>query len=199
MATAAVPGVGERVWRLQLLTLGWMAVEVGVAGVAAWRARSVALGAFGADSVIELLSAGVVLAAQARPERNRLLGKIGGWLLLALAAVIAGTSALALLAGVAPRPSPMGMALLLAAAAVMPWLGRQKRKLARSSGNRALAADAVQSSACAYLAWIALAGLGLNAALGWGWADPVAALGLVPLIAREGWKTTRGEGCGCCC
>jgi len=198
MATAVLPGVRERVWRLQLLTLGWMTVEVGVALWAAGRAHSVALGAFGADSVIELLSAGAVLAAQERPERNRLMGKVGGWLLLALAAVVAGTSGLALVAGVAARPSRMGIALLLAAAAIMPWLGRQKRKLARLSGNRALAADAVQSSACAYLAWIAVAGLVLNAAWGWGWADPLAGLGLVPLIALEGWRMTRGVTCDCC-
>ncbi|HVA64924.1 MAG TPA: hypothetical protein VNF74_14460 [Terriglobales bacterium] len=198
MATAALPGVRERVWRLQLLTLGWMAVEVGVALVAAGRAHSVALGAFGADSVIELLSAGVVLAAQARPERNRLMGKVGGGLLLALAAVVAGTSVVALVAGVAARPSLTGIGLLVAAAAIMPWLGRQKRTLARLSGNRALAADAVQSSTCAYLAWIAIAGLVLNAAWGWGWADALAALGLVPLIAMEGWKMTRGVACDCC-
>jgi divalent metal cation (Fe/Co/Zn/Cd) transporter len=199
MATVALSTAHDRIWRLQLITLAWMTAEVVGAAVTAWRAHSVALAAFGADSVIELLSAGLVLAAQAGPARNKLGGRVGGILLLALTVVIATTSALALANGAVPRTSPFGILLLVAAAVIMPWLSREKQKLARQTGNLALAADAVQSSACAYLAWIAVAGLILNAAFGWHWADPLAALGLIPPIAIEGWRaTTRGAACQCC-
>lgn len=198
MTTVGLSSTHDRIWRLQLITLGWMMAEVGGAAVAAWRAHSFALAAFGADSVIELLSASLVLAVQAGPARNQLAGLVGGILLLALAAVIVTTSVLALATGAAPRTSPIGILLLLAAAAIMPWLSREKQKLSHQTGNLALAADAVQSSACAYLAWIAVGGLTLNAVFAWHWADPLAALGLVPVISIEGWRMTQGTACHCC-
>lgn len=189
----------RRIRQLQTLTLAWMTLEAGVALAAAWRAHSVVLAAFGADSVIELLSAAVVLVALASPACTLLAGRVAGVLLLALAAVVALTASLGLAGAASPRSSPLGTALLLATAGVMPWLGRTKRQLARQTGNVALAADAVQSSTCAYLAWIALAGLSLNIAFAWSWADPVAALVLTPLIAAEGWKAVRSASpCTCC-
>lgn len=197
MVTLVLPEGRSRLLRLQILTLIWMSVEAGVALAAALAARSFALGAFGGDSVVELLSAGAVLAAHTNPRLQRHADRLGGWLLLALAVLVGVGGVAALAFGAASRPSWLGMALLLAAAAVMPWLGRAKRRLARQTGNIALAADAVQSSACGYLAWIALGGLALNRAFAWPWADPLAALALVPLIAREGWKAAHGAP-SCC-
>jgi divalent metal cation (Fe/Co/Zn/Cd) transporter len=82
---------------------------------------------------------------------------------------------------------------LLAAAIVMPWLASQKRHLSAATGSAALRADAAESALCGYLSWIALAGLVANATGGLAWADPAAALCLVPLILREGWEAIKGR------
>ena|SRR5229473_6012107 len=85
-----------------------------------------------------------------------------------------------------PEPSYLGIGLLVAAVIVMPWLSNQKRSLAARISSASLKADAVQSSMCGYLAWIALGGLALNAFFKLSWADPVAALLLLPIVVREG-------------
>jgi divalent metal cation (Fe/Co/Zn/Cd) transporter len=91
----------------------------------------------------------------------------------------------------------VGIALTTVSMFVMLWLGRAKRRAAAALGSRALEADAFQTTACWWLSIITLAGIGLNAALGWWWADPVAALAMTPLIAYEGREAWRGEECGC--
>jgi divalent metal cation (Fe/Co/Zn/Cd) transporter len=174
--------------RIQWLTIGWMTVEVVIALIAALRAHSVALTAFGGDSAIELLSAAAVLARFRATGgiSETLAKKITGWLLAALAAYIAADSLYILLVAKSkPEPSYLGIELLVAAAVIMPWLGRRKRLLAAATNSSALRDDAVQSSICAYLAWIALAGLLLNAVVHVAWADPVAALCLLPIIVKE--------------
>jgi divalent metal cation (Fe/Co/Zn/Cd) transporter len=90
--------------------------------------------------------------------------------------------------------------MFFSAAFVMPWLARRKRELVAITSSAALKADAAQSALCAYMAWIALAGLLVNAIWGIGWADPVAALALIPLIVREGWMAVHSSklGCDCC-
>jgi divalent metal cation (Fe/Co/Zn/Cd) transporter len=93
----------------------------------------------------------------------------------------------------------VGIGILLAAAVVMPWLASRKRQLAAITSSAALKADAAESSLCGYMAWIALAGLLLNAIWGKWWADPVVALTLVPLIVREGWEAVRSSRFGCQC
>jgi len=92
------------------------------------------------------------------------------------------------------------MGILVAAAIVMPWLGRQKRRLAAVTSSAALKADAAESILCGMMAWIALGGLAVNAIWHKPWADPVAALALVPLILREGWEALHASrpGCACC-
>jgi divalent metal cation (Fe/Co/Zn/Cd) transporter len=95
----------------------------------------------------------------------------------------------------APEASPVGIITLVLSIIIMPTLARASRRVARALGSRALEADAAQTSLCAYLSVIALAGVALNAALGWWWADPVAALLMVPIIAREGLEGLRGESC----
>jgi len=97
-----------------------------------------------------------------------------------------------------PEASPVGLAILLLSVLIMPLIAHASRKVARALGSRALEADAAQTSLCAYLSVIGLAGVGLNAAFGWWWADPIAALGMVPIIAMEGLEGVRGEpACDC--
>lgn len=189
--------------RIQVLTIIWMGVEAVVSLVAAGRARSPALLGFGGDSVIELLSASVVFL-RFRSESNqenaeRWAAKTAGALLFALGICVVLASALSLLGSHEPHRSFMGIALLLGAAFIVPWLARRKRELAVIASSAALRADAMESCLCGYLAWIALTGLALNAVWKKPWADPVAALVLVPLIVREGWQAMRQSRLACNC
>jgi divalent metal cation (Fe/Co/Zn/Cd) transporter len=176
-----------------------MTVEAVVSLGAAWFARSPALLAFGGDSAVELLSAGVVLWRFYSPSRGDHAGqraaRIAGGLLFVLAAFVALASVLTLLGHVEPQSSPIGIVVLVLAAVVMPWLAKQKRWLSAAAGSAALRADAAESAVCGYLALIALAGLVVNAIWRVSWADPLAALALLPLIAREGWEAMKGKPC----
>jgi divalent metal cation (Fe/Co/Zn/Cd) transporter len=185
--------------RVQWLTVAWMFAEVAVALFAAIRANSVALAAFGADSAIELLSAATVLWRFCTDRRHAEMTatRITAWLLVGVAIYIAVASVSAFIFRRKPEPSYLGMILLIAAALVMPWLARKKRQLATAAGSTALRADATQSSVCAYLAWIALAGLLLNAVAHIWWADPVAALCLIPLVLKEAKEAFEGHTCDC--
>ena len=185
---------------LNYLTIGYNVLEAIVALGAGIVAGSVALVGFGLDSVIEVTASG---AAQwrlrsdldhARRERvERATLRIIGWSFLALAGYVVVDSATALLRRVPPERSVVGLVLLALSAVVMPVLARAKRRVARAMTSRALEADAMQTSLCAYLSVVALAGVALNAVLGWWWADPVAALAMTPIIAREGLEGIRGE------
>lgn len=189
----------RRVIRIQVLTLIWMSVEAVVALGAAWMARSSALFGFGGDSAVELLSATIVLWRFSRPSNDihaeERAAKITGGLLFVLAAFVLLAAALTLLGRVEARPSPIGIALVILAAVGMPWLAKQKRQLSEATASAALRADAAESAVCGYLALIALAGLGVNAIWKINWADPVAALALMPLIVREGWEAMKGKAC----
>lgn len=189
----------RRIIRIQILTLVWMTIEAAVSLGAAWMARSPALLGFGGDSAVELLSAAVVLRRFYLPSdqghAEERAAKIAGSLLFALAAFVAFTSILTLLGRVEARPSPIGIALLILAAVFMPWLAKRKRQLSVATGSAALRADATESAVCGYLALIALGGLVVNAIWRVTWADPIAALALLPLIAREGWEAMKGEPC----
>ena len=190
-----------RIQRIQAITIIWMTVEAAVSRFAAWRARSPALLAFGGDSAIELFSAVVVLLrfrAAAHRYAERRAARVAGALLFALAAYVAVSSALSLLGYSEPKPTLLGIAILVAAAAVMPWLAKEKRRLSAATGSAALRADAAQSALCAYLSFIALVGLAVNAIWHIAWADPVAALLIIPLVLRESWQAIRGKPCGCC-
>jgi len=192
----------RRVQRIQTVTIVWMTVEAAVALSAAWMARSPALLAFGGDSAIELFSAIVVLSrfrAHAEQEQSeRHAARIAAVLLFMLAAYVAVASVMTLLGHSEPKTTYLGIAILIAAAAIMPWLAKEKRKLSAITGSAALRADAAESALCAYLSLVALAGLGVNAIWHLGWADPIAALVIVPLILREGWEAMRGKACGSC-
>ncbi len=123
---------------------------------------------------------------------------MAGALLFALAAFVAATSITSMLGYTEPKPALLGIAILVAAAVVMPWLAKEKRRLSAATGSAALRADAAQSALCAYLSLIALAGLAINATWYVKWADPIAALALVPLIVWEGREAMHGKTCGCC-
>jgi divalent metal cation (Fe/Co/Zn/Cd) transporter len=192
----------RRIQQIQAITIVWMSVEAGVALFAASTARSPALFAFGGDSGIELLSATVVLwrfrarLVHDRTERNA--SRMAGALLFALAAYVSVASIVSLLGHNSPKPTYLGIAILIAAAIVMPWLVKEKRKLSAATGSAVLRADAAQSGLCAYLSVIALIGLAVNAVWHVAWADPVAALVVTPFILWEGKEAIRGKACGCC-
>jgi len=179
-----------------------MSVETAVSLFAAWRARSPALLAFGGDSAIELFSGVVVLwrfrASTEHEQAERRAARVAGTLLFALAAFVAVTSVASLLGYSEPELTFLGIAILVAAAVAMPWLAQEKRRLSGATGSAALRADAAQSALCAYLSLIALAGLAINAIWHARWADPIAALVVLPLIVWEGREAMRGRACGCC-
>jgi len=195
---AAHPALPRSVAWLQSITLVWMIVECGVSLLAASRAHSVALLAFGSDSLVELLSATVVLLQflPRFPLSKEHAERAAAMLLFALAAVVA---CIALLCWSAPKEtSILGIAITALALVAMPVLAALKRRQARMLNNRALAADATQSATCAYLAGVTLAGLVAFAVWRVAWLDTVAALAAVPILVVEGRRAWRGEGCGCC-
>lgn len=197
---ACAPRPPKPVLWLQTITLAWMLIELGVSVYAAIAAHSPALLAFGSDSLVELLSATVVLlqwVPSFRLSEHR-AGRIAGALLFVLSFVIAAIALAAFVLKLQPEPSPAGIAITLAALVAMPILAAFKRREARRTGNAALAADAVQSATCAYLALITLAGLALNAAFHLPWFDPLAALAAIPLLLREARSAWRGHPCACC-
>ena len=184
--------IARKILRLQTITLIWMTVEALVAMRAAWIARSPALFGFGGDSAVELLSAMVVFwrffPGDRGGHREQQAAKIAAGLLFLLAGFVALASLLALFGRIDPRPSFLGIALLILVALIMPWLASAKRRLAAVTGSAALRADAAESAVCGYLALIALLGLLISAIWHVRWADPLAALALLPLIAHEGWE-----------
>jgi divalent metal cation (Fe/Co/Zn/Cd) transporter len=203
MAMSADPamrdGLVRRGIRLEVFTLLWMTVEAAVAIAAGVAAGSVALMAFGIDSVIEFVAAFVVLKSfraeqTGRADRGeqRALRVIAVTFLL-LAAYIVVDAAYTLITVSKPDSSVAGIAVSAAALAVMPLLAGLKRRIGTRLGSQMLLADAVESLFCAYLSATVLVGLVLNAAFGWWWADPVAALAVVPLVIKEGLEAIEGD------
>jgi divalent metal cation (Fe/Co/Zn/Cd) transporter len=185
---------------LQSVTMAWMLIECGTSLYAAACAHSPSLLAFGSDSFVELLSAAVVLLRYGSPKSisEQRAARIAGALLFLLALVVASTALLALVLHWRAETSYLGMMVTVAALAVMPILATLKRREARRTNNVALAADAVQSATCAYLALITLAGLAANAAFHIPWIDSVAALLAIPILLKEGRSAWQGETCSCC-
>ena len=191
--------------RLEYLTITWNGFEAAVALIAGLVAGSVALVGFGMDSVIETGSALILLwrlrsdGEPAQRERSeRVARRLVGTCFLLLAAYVTLESAYALWSRERAERSIAGIFIAIAAIIVMPLLARAKRRVAVELGSRALHSDSRQADFCAYLSAILLGGLLLNTLLGWWWADPVAALVMVPIIAREGVQGLRGEACNDC-
>jgi divalent metal cation (Fe/Co/Zn/Cd) transporter len=188
------------VFWLQGITIAWMLAEFGVSAYAAISARSPAMFAFSSDSLVELLSATVVLLqwVPGVSISERKATRTAAVLLFVLSFWVAATAVASLALGLRPDVCLSGIAVTVAALVAMPVLAWLKRREAKRSGNRALAADAAQSAACAYLALIALVGIGVNALFHIAWFDAAAALVAVPLLIREGRAAWRGQTCGCC-
>ncbi|MDQ5834106.1 MAG: cation transporter [Actinomycetota bacterium] len=188
--------------RLQYVTMAWNSAEAVVALTAGFFAGSIALVGFGFDSVIEVTSSAAALwrlghdsdeVKREVAERRSL--RIIGTCFLILAAYVLYESAAGLIEGKAPHRSIVGIIVAALSLIVMPLLVRYKRRIARRLASGALEAEARQTRVCAYLSVILLVGLGLNAWWGWWWADPLAGLGMVPLIAWEGLEAVRGRTC----
>jgi divalent metal cation (Fe/Co/Zn/Cd) transporter len=198
------------IW-IELVTIAWMTIEASVAITVGFANRSVALQGFGIDSIIELIAGGILLWRLLVEQRGGSLERIeqaerrASWVtaisLFALAIYIVIDSAVTFLTRTKPESSWWGVGLAVAAAIGMPLLWQGKLRIARRIGSAALKADAACSVTCAYMSLTLLAGLLLNRFFGWWWADPLAALGLVYFLIREGseaWHEAR-TGETCCC
>lgn len=187
---------------LEYATVGYNSLEGVIAIAAGLIAGSVALVGFGFDSVIEVISGATLLwrlNADGDEERRgrveqRALRIVGASFLL-LATWVVFDAGKSLLRREPPDDSTIGIVIAAVSLVVMPLLVRAKRRVAAAIGSRALDADATQTALCTYLSAILLGGLLLNALVGWWWADPLAALVMVPIIVREGLEGIRGERC----
>lgn len=203
--------VVRRGQRLSWATLGYNSLEAILSIGAGLVAGSVALVGFGFDSILELTSSVAALwrlgndgHAARRAASERVALRVIGACFLLLAAYVGIDAVRSLRAREAPDESPLGIAIAAASLVVMPLLARAKRRVAAQLASRALEAEARQTEVCTILSAILLGGLLMNAVLGWWWADSIAALLMVPLIALEGARALRGEapcgdGCGASC
>lgn len=203
MAAPAVPAaqaaaLRQRAIRLEYFTITWNILEAVVALFAGWLAGSIALVGFGLDSIIETISGVALLwrlrqrGAEESQAESRAL-RIVGLTFFALAGYVAYESVSDLWLGKRPEESVVGILLACVSLVVMPILARAKRGVARELGSRALAADAMETLLCSLLSFTLLLGLGLNATLGWWWADPVAALVMVVFMVHEGIEAFRPD------
>lgn len=191
---------------LEYFTIAYNSLEGLIAILAGWLAGSIALVGFGVDSAIEVASGAALLYRlysdadlQRRERTERTALRIVGVSFIALAVYVAYESAGRLLHREPPAESLVGIVLAAVSVIVMPLVARSKRRVAREISSNAMAADAKQTEFCMYLSAILLAGLSFNAAFGWWWADPLAGLAMVPIIAQEGVRALRGRGCSCHC
>jgi divalent metal cation (Fe/Co/Zn/Cd) transporter len=190
--------------QLEALTVAWLVIEAVVTIASGVAAHSLSLLAFGIDSVIELISAFVLLwrlgierrhGAALSERAERLASRIGGALLLALSAYIVVSAALSLWQGRGEVFSPLGLVVVALTIPVMYGLARAKLRLADRLGSRALRLDAIESIACLYLSVVVVLGLVTQFLLGAWWIDSVTALALVWFLVKEGREAWRGEEC----
>jgi divalent metal cation (Fe/Co/Zn/Cd) transporter len=209
--TRYTPAAGLKV---EYLSLAWMFIEAAGSLIAGVMASSVALEAFGLDSIIEI-AAGLVLVRRLKVELSglsrdkvRRYEKASSWVvgvcLLLLAAYVVVSSGVSLYSRKATEPSVLGLVIVGVSSVLMPYLALLKRRIGRSIGSKALEADGFCSMVCAYMSWSVLAGVLATIAFGWWWVDSAAAMGIVYFIVREGLEAieaARSEGdeaCGCC-
>jgi divalent metal cation (Fe/Co/Zn/Cd) transporter len=204
--TPAVSAQERPIRRARLLawfTIIWNTIE-GLVGIGSGiAAGSIALIGFGVDSYVEVLSGAVVLWRVSKERHGQELSeaaehralRIIATTFFALAVGVTIESGRKLATGEHPSASAVGVALTVVSLIVMPLLARAKRKVGRELGSRALQADATETVLCVWLSAIVLSGLVLNAAFGWWWADPLAALGIVYVAATEGREAWKGDTC----
>lgn len=194
--------LAQRGKRLEYFTIAWNTLEGLVAIISGLMAGSISLVGFGIDSFIEVTSGSTLLwrmsvdADERSRERNEKLSlRIVGGCFIALALYVGYESASDLLSRKQPEHSVPGIILACVSLIVMPLLSRAKKKVGHSLSSAAMCADAKQTDFCVYLSAILLMGLLLNAAFGWWWADPIAALIMVPIIAKEGIDGIKAKAC----
>jgi divalent metal cation (Fe/Co/Zn/Cd) transporter len=206
MNVAASPLV-RRGQRLAWLTIGWNTIEGIVAIASGTVAGSIALVGFGVDSFVEVFAGAVIVwrlaqerhghhASQAA-ERRAVMLIASTFFLLAVG--IAVESLRKLIGGEHAEASIVGIIVTIVSLIVMPVLARAKRRVGRAMGSRAVEADATETTLCVWLSAIVLAGLLLNGLLGWWWADPLAALGIVYVAGREGIAHWNNDSVDDCC
>lgn len=192
--------LGRRAQLLAATSVAYNAAEAAIAIGAGLVAGSIALIGFGLDSIVEVSSGLIVLwqFRHAMPEsRERRALRLMAISFFGLAAYVTAESVRALVSGHEPDASPVGIALASVSLILMPVLSWAQRRTGRSLGSQAVVADSTQTLLCTYLSAVLLAGLVLNATLGWAWADPIAGLVIAAVAAREGVGAWRGEGCAC--
>ena len=189
---------------LEYLTIIWNLLEGIISVGAGLLAGSIALVGFGIDSFIESLSGGALLwrlhldAPERRERSEKIALRVIGVSFLLLAAYVTVDAVKALINREPPEATYLGIAIAALSLVVMPLLARAKRRVAKELHSHAMEADARQTDICTYLSAILLGGLLLNAVVGWWWADPVAALVMIPIIGKEGIEALRGKQCGDC-
>lgn len=195
----------QRGRKLEYFTVAYNFAEGLISIIAGLVAGSVSLVGFGLDSLIEVTSGSALLwrlhhdwNESRREALERMTLRIVGWCFLALAVYVAFESGWALVQHEKPERSIPGIVVATVSVVVMPLLARAKRQVAEGIRSVAMKADSRQADFCTYLSAILLGGLLLNAVLGWWWADPVAGLVMVPIIAKEGVDSIRGKGCHEC-
>lgn len=188
----------RRIRWLVAATIAYNVVEAAVALTEGARVSSAALVGFGLDSVIEVSSAAAVawqFAAADPQTREKAALRFVALSFFALAAYVAVDATLSLASRGEPRHSPIGIGLAVASLAIMPLLSLAQRRAGTELGSQSAVADSRQTLLCTYLSAVLLGGLVLNSALGWSWADPIAALGIAALAVREGRNAWRGRVC----
>ncbi len=202
--------VRQGIW-IELVTIVWMVIEASIAIRIGFATRSVSLQGFGIDSIVELMTGGILLWRLLVEQRSSSVERVehaerqASWVtaisLFALAVYIIGDSTLSFFTHTRPEASWWGVGLAVAAAIIMPLLWQGKLRIAKRIGSAALKADAACSVTCAYMSLTLLAGLLLNRFFGWWWADPLAALALVYFLVQEGREALHeartGETCSC--
>jgi divalent metal cation (Fe/Co/Zn/Cd) transporter len=204
LSRSARPDLIRRAFRLEWLTAGWMLIEAAVAIGSGVSANSLSLIAFGADSLIELASAGVLMwrlnvetrqGAEFSESIERRASRIGGVLLFVLAAYVVVSAAYGLWLREGQEFSPPGLVLTVLAVPVMWWLARAKMRVADQIGSRALRADAVESITCGYLSGAVVIGLIAQLLMpGWWWVDSITSLAIVILLVKEGREAWSANG-----
>ena len=200
--TISRQAIAHRGRRLEYFTIVWNTLE-GLIGIAAGvLAGSISLVGFGVDSFIEVTSGATLLwrmsvdgDVESREQNEKLSLRIVGLCFIALAVYITYEALSDLIRKTAPEHSIPGIALACVSLIVMPVLSRAKKSVGNALNSAAMKADARQTDFCVYLSAILLAGLVLNVALGWWWADPIAALIMVPIVAKEGFDGVKARTC----
>jgi divalent metal cation (Fe/Co/Zn/Cd) transporter len=194
--------IAQRGKRLEYFTIGWNSLEGLGALATGLIAGSISLIGFGVDSFIEVTSAiallwrlSLIAEEESREQNERFTLKIEGACFLALSVYVASIAISNLLRKHAPGHSMAGIVVACAALVAMPLLSRAKKRVGEQLGSGAMFADARQADFCTYLSAILLVGLVLNGIAGWWWADPVAALIMTPIIAKEGIDALQGKAC----